>query len=514
MAEKIYDFIVVGAGSAGCIVTARILKARPDASVLLLEAGDDRPLRDSRYSDPALWTVVQSDAGIQWGYNSEPQPHLNNRVIKQSKARALGGCSAYNPMVYVHGSAYEYNAWEASGCTGWGYKSITRHFQRLEQELYITHSKRDPFVSAFLKAADQSGLPFNDGYNGKASHFGSVLLDFTIDQNGKRENLYQTHVQPWLDARANIEVISNALVGKVLLDQQKQATGIEYIDTQSGQTLRARVRQEIILSAGAVGNPQILMLSGIGASAELAKFNIPVVVDLKGVGQNVQDHVVLTTVFTAKKAVPPQPYGVSAAAAFVSLDGDPQHDPLPLVDLEFLTTSQTFDANALSQTTFLIYPVVMGLKSRGTITLRSSNPRDLPRLDPNYLSAPGDVEKCLKALKLSRKVGHAAGLDDWRDAELLPGSHIQTDEQLVEFIQNNAFSAYHIAGSCKMGVDAQAVVDPELKVRGVSGLSVIDASIMPQIVSGNTVAATMMIAEKGAEILLQRASGVMKSGRA
>lgn len=508
-AQTSYDYIVVGAGPAGCIVANRLAKADPGLSILLLESGTNVPADDAVVWDPVQWALVQQQAQYEWGYQSVPQANLDGRVIPMGRAKALGGCSVHNGMVYVRGGKFGFDAWAQQGCTGWDYASVLPYFAGVESDVVITTALQDDFMPALFKAcAETYGLPYNADYNALPCAYGCSPFQFLIDGNGRRETDYEAFIGN--QDLPNLEVAYGATVTGLILDGAA-AKGVNVSFPGQGPYAQIFARQEVILSAGAINSPQILMLSGIGSAAQLKSLGIAPVLDLPGVGQNLQDDLYINTLFTTSRAMPPQPYGLMGAVIFgySSLtgrsDGKLRTTPV-LTDIECSLSSGTMPGLDLPpdrQQSYLIYPNVQLLESRGTVVLASADPFDAPLIDPNYLSAPNDLQRCLDALTFARAIGNADALSGWRTAEILPGPDVQTPAQMESYIRQTCGTCYHYAGTCKMGVDAGSVVDPQLRVYGIANLRVIDASIIPTTVSGNTAAATMMIANKGAAMVLE-----------
>ncbi len=505
-----YDYIIVGAGPAGSIVAARLAQAQPGLSILLMDAGGDVPSDDPVVWDPTKWVLVQQNANYEWGYQSVPQVNLDNRVIPMGRARALGGCSVHNAMVYVRGGQWGYDNWASEGCTGWDYASVLPHFENVERDITITTAVQDAFMESLFQAGEQTfGLPYNPDYNALPCAYGVSPFQFMIDASGRRETDYEVFVgsRAW----PNVTVLTNAQVGAILLEGTV-AVGVRYTNLITGLASSVYASKEVVLAAGAIGSPQILMLSGIGNAADLAALGISSVVDLPGVGQNLQDDLYISLLFTSPQPMPPQPYGLMGAVIFgySAFPGVPEAGGIPpYTDIECSLASGTMtglDLPAEYQQSYLIYPNVQLLESRGTVKLASASPSAAPLIDPAYLSAPTDMQRCLDALQFARDIGNAPALSSWRMQEIYPGPQVQTPAEAAAYIRQTSGTCFHYAGTCKMGVDPMAVVDPFLQVRGVSRLRVIDASIIPTTVSGNTAAATMMIADRGASLLLEAAA--------
>ena len=523
---NIHDYIVIGAGAAGSIVAAKL--AARNASVLLLEAGEQA--MDPRVWDPQAWyEVLVEDADIEWGFQSVPQedlycpttdsaaqprddgsdsvrlvatlPHPLNRgagtarVLALPQAKVVGGCSLHNAMVYVRGARSDYDRWAALGLTGWDWGHVLPYFEEVEGVVSVLRGERNDFIDAMIEAAGEVGLPFNPNYNTGSSQFGAALLQFTISKDLTRETSYSRFNDP---PSPNLTLQTGALVTRIRFDSTPSAIGVEYLC--SGQLTTAFVRAEVILCAGAINSPKILMLSGIGEPQALQSHGIPVVANLPPVGRNFHDDLYVTVAFSAPRSLPPQPYGLAAIVLF----GPPTPD-LGTIHTECSVSSGTLAGwkprHRLEQS-YYIWPNILHLQSTGSVTLQSSDPSYPPLIDPGYLKAQGDIDLCREGLKLGREIGHARALAPWRIEEVLPGSDVMTDEELATYIRCTAGTTQHYVGSCRMGSGDDAVVDHELKVRGVVNLRVIDASIVPSWVTGNTAAVSMMIGARGVDFVL------------
>lgn len=504
--QSTYDFVIIGAGPAGSILASRLAHARPRLTILLIDAGGGVPPDDCLVWDPRQWARVQQQTGYEWGYVSVPQSNLDHRSISMNRARVLGGCSVHNAMVYVQGGRWGFDRWADEGCTGWSYAEVLPHFRSVERDVTLTTAAVDPFTESLFAAAAQTyGLPFNPDYNALPSAWGASPFQFLIDDRGRRETDFEVFVarrQP-----PNLSVLPYALASGIIFEGTA-AAGVRFTDRLTGSPGSAFARQEVILAAGAIGTPQILMLSGIGPGGDLARHGIASIVDLPGVGQNLQDDLYLPLLFTSPRPLPPQPYGLMGAVIFgyTPPSGVPAPVDVPeLTNVECSLASGTMlglDLPPGYQQSYLIYPNVQLLESRGAVRLSSADPADAPLIDPNYLGTPAEMQRCLDALTFARTIGNAPALAPWRSTEIYPGPAVKTPAEAEAYIRARAGTCFHYAGTCRMGADAMSVVNPQLQVHGVSRLRVVDASIIPTTVSGNTAAATMMIADRAASFIL------------
>jgi len=479
-----YDYIIIGAGSAGSIVASK-LAAYDDCIRILLPD-------NSQMWTPSDWfEVLQKYPEIEWGYKSVPQPNLNNRVIELAQAKVLGGCAIHNGMVYVRGSRRDFDAW-GKVAPGWSWNDVLPHFEKVEQTMKVLIGEASEFINNLFTAAAQYGLPNNVNYNTSESQYGYALLQFNMTNSSNliRETTYSTY-QP--EQYQNVTVLSKALVSRILFEDTK-AIGVEYV--KDGQQHLAYIQNEIILSAGAIASPKILMLSGIGDENELAKFDISVVANIPEVGKNLHDDLFVSAGFSISpnKDVPFYSYGLAPAVIFGSTENSSS-----VIDIESSVGVGTLKGFPGNKRSFWLWPNIMHLASTGTVTLRSSAPNDAPLVDPGYLTTPGDIQMCKTALQLGIDIGNQPGLSQWREKQIAP----EPGADLESYIRETADTTYHYCGTCRMGALSDSVVDTELKVRGTSGLRVIDSSVFPLSITANTAAATMMIADKGSDIIIK-----------
>jgi choline dehydrogenase len=495
-----FDYIILGAGSAGCILAARLAREFPRGRILLVEAGGEIAPDHETVWEPTRWLLVSREEALEWGCWSVPQPELGHRRLPMLRARALGGCSVHNAMVYVRGGRYGFDQWARSGCPGWDFASLLPCFEWVEGRLHLTRAAPDPFFEDLVAACGHQGIPSTPDASSSPDAFGVSLGQFVIGPQGRRQTTYSVFLGD--QSPANLSIASGVRFERILF-QSRRARGVVVTDSRTGRQAEVSARREILVAAGAIGSPHLLMLSGVGPEAHLRDLGIPVVSALPGVGENFQDDLLVTSVFLSRKPLPPQPHGLMGSVIFTSTD--PATLPVR-TDVQFSLASGTMAGLELPpewRRSYVLTPNLQLLGSRGTVTLASTDPAEPPVIDPRYLSAPGDLERCIAGLKLSRAIGHDRALAEWFAGEVLPGPDVQTDAQLEAYVRQTVDTCCHFAGTCRMGSDERAVVTPALEVRGVEGLRVIDASVIPTTVSGNTAAATMMIAARGAELVLR-----------
>jgi len=528
-----FDYIIVGAGSAGCVLANR-LSADPDCRVLLLEAGprDWNPFIHM----PAGLARLVSFKSINWNYTTEPEPNLNNRRLYWPRGRVLGGSSSINAMCYVRGHASDYDDWRDLGNPGWGFDEVLPYFTRAEDQgrgesehhgtggpLGVSDLQHVNELSrVFIQAAEQAEYFRNVDFNGPVQR-GFGLYQVT-QRNGRRCSTASGYLKP-VRRRANLVVRTGALTTRLLLEGNR-AVGVEY--ARRGLKHKVRAGREVLLAGGAINSPQLMMLSGIGPANMLETAGVRVRHALEGVGANLQDHL---DVMTLTRCSQPVTYdqlnelavglkyylfregigtsNIAEAGGFIA-SSRARHNR-PDVQMHFVPALlDDHGRNRLPGDGYTLHACNLRPESRGRLELRSDDPRRPVAIHANYLSAPEDVEMMLECIRLARDILSQPAFRPFRAHEIHPGDEVTDRAGLLEFIRNKAESIYHPVGTCRMGSDDDAVVDPELRVRGVDGLRVVDASVMPTLTGGNTNAPVIMIAEKAADLVLGRAATALR----
>ena len=520
--SKSYDYIIVGAGSAGCVLAARLtedLRTR----VLLLEAGGEGGAKEIRI--PAAFSKLFK-TGVDWNYATEPEPHLHERRLYWPRGKVLGGSSAINAMIYIRGNRADYDFWRELGNAGWGFAEVLPYFKKSENQergaseyhgvggpVNVTDPRYvNPLTRAFLAATEEIGIARNADFNGPEQD-GAALYQVT-QKNGARWSAADGYLQPARE-RSNLTVLPGAHATRVLLEG-KRAVGVAFLC--GGVAEAARADGELILAGGTVNSPQLLMLSGIGPASELKSAGISPMHDLPGVGKNLQDHPMVSVGYLCTQKISldgaetlgnflrwllwkngPLASNVAEAGLFLRT-----RVGLAVPDLQLLFGPAYYRGHGLvrrKEHCFGFGPTLITPESRGEISLRSANPLDAPAIRANYLSTDADLRTMIAGVRLARRLAHAKSFDQFRGEELHPGAAMTSDAEIAEFLRNELETLYHPVGTCKMGVDALAVVDARLRVHGIAGLRVVDASIMPRVPAGNTNAPVIMIAEKAAEMI-------------
>ncbi|MER8366874.1 choline dehydrogenase [Mesorhizobium sp. M1348] len=525
------DFVIIGSGSAGSAMAYR-LSEDGKHSVIVIEYGgsDIGPLIQM----PSALSIPLNMSLYDWGFVSEPEPHLGGRVLATPRGKVIGGSSSINGMVYVRGHARDFDHWAEQGAAGWGFADVLPYFKRMEdsaggEDGWRGHggpltvqrgSRTNPLYGAFVEAGRQAGFELTDDYNG-AKQEGFGPMEQTI-RGGRRWSAASAYLRPAL-RRKNVSLVKG-FARRVIIENQR-ATGVEIEVRKRIQAVRAR--REVIVAASSINSPKILMLSGIGPGQHLRENGIPVIADRPGVGRNLQDHMELyiqqesTKPITLNSVLNPFSKaligaqwlffksGLGAtnhfeAAAFVRSGAGVDY---PDIQYHFIPAAVRYDGKAAAKAHgFQAHVGPMRSKSRGSVTLRSPDPKSKPVIRFNYMSHPDDWTEFRHCIRLTREIFGQAAFDPYRGKELSPGSHVQSDEELDAFIRDHAESAYHPCGTCKMGRadDAMSVVDPECRVIGVEGLRVADSSIFPRVTNGNLNAPSIMTGEKAADHILGR----------
>ena len=523
-----YDYVVVGAGSAGCVLANRLTENDSDQVLLIETGGSDKSIFIQM---PTALSIPMNTRKYAWQYETQPEPFLDNRRMHCPRGKVLGGSSSINGMVYVRGHAKDFDEWHQYGATGWNYSHCLPYFRKAESWTFGSDDYRgdngplgvnngnnmqNPLYTTFIKAGVEAGYLETTDYNGcRQEGFGSMHM--TV-KNGIRCSTANAYLRPAMK-RSNLTVVTHAQVHRILLDG-KQATGVEY--KHKGQIKQALIKKEVILSAGSIGSPHILQLSGIGPKNILENAGITVRHDLPGVGENLQDHLEFYFQFRCKKSITlngkldPLSKLFIGARWFFKKDGLGATNHFescgfirskagvewPDMQYHFLPAAMRYDGrSAFDGHGFQVHVGHNKPMSRGWVRAISDNPDDHPEIQFNYLEHEEDREGFRQCVRLTREIINQSAFDEYRGSEIQPGEQIQTDEEIDAFVRQFTESAYHPSCSCRMGSDDMAVVDPQTRVRGLKGLRVVDSSIFPTIPNGNLNAPTIMVAERAADLI-------------
>jgi len=524
--DDLFDYVIVGAGSAGCLLANR-LSADPNTRVLLIEAGGTN--KNFWVDVPLGIPFLHGNPRFDWCYQSQPEPYLNGRTLPLPRGRGLGGSSAINGMVYVRGHASDFDQWRQMGNVGWGWDDVLPYFRRYENreqgeaggELKIGVAPyRWPILDVYMDAAKQAGYSRLQDYNSGGGREGFGLFELTV-ANGKRWSTYRAFLEPVMH-RSNLTVVTDATVERIIFDGRR-ACGIAY--RRDGKPEQAKTRGEVILSAGAYGSPHLLQLSGVGPAGLLSDVGIDVVADLPGVGENLHDHWMLRVLHRVKNArtlnsfLKTPLHKAAMGAGYLLGLKSPMGAPVSLLT-GFVRSDRAVETPDIQlQISIASYEKVGGPThpwpgigtsvciarptSRGWLRLQSPDPTARPAILHNYLATEEDQRIALSGMRIVRRILSQPAFQPHEPEEIMPTARVASDEELLDYARNNIGSVFHPVGTCRMGQDTMAVTDERLRVRGFEGLRIVDASVMPTITSGNTNAPVIMIAEKGAEMIRQ-----------
>ena len=522
-----YDYVIVGAGTAGCALAAR-LSEDAGSRVLLIEAG---PADTNPYIHMPVGFYKMTSGGLTWGYRTAPQRHANNREIPYAQGRVLGGGSSINAQVFTRGCPEDYDHWANDlGCPGWSFKDVLPYFLRMEDNdtlggayhgiggpLGVTSPRAQPLTRAFVQACQQFGMPYNPDFNGPRQEGASAYQ--TTNRNARRCSAAVAYLRPAL-GRPNLTVERQATVLRVVVEGGR-AAGVEWV--KRGERAVVRADAGVIVTAGAIGSPKLMLLSGIGPADDIRSHGISVVADLPGVGRNLHDHFGVDIVHELRGPFSLDKYNklhwktwagleyllfrtgpvastIVEGGAFWYAEKDA---PTPDLQFHFLVGAgvEAGVPSIASGSGSTLNSYTLRPKSRGTVTLRSADPADAPIIDPNFLADPYDLRISIEGVRQSREIMRQPALQRYVKREHFPGEDVKSTAELEAYVRQYGRTSYHPVGTCKMGTDAMAVVDSELRVHGIDNLRICDSSIMPQLISSNSNAPTLMIAEKAADII-------------
>jgi len=532
MSDEAFDYVIVGAGSAGCVLADRLSQDGRSTVLVLEYGGSDRSVLIQM---PAALSIPMNMKAYNWGYLSEPEPYLNDRRMHCPRGKVLGGSSSINGLVYVRGHPLDFERWEEEGAKGWSYRDVLPYFRRAESfaggadawrgdggPLATAQGRKlNPLYEAFIEAGREAGYAVSSDLNGERQE-GFGALDMTV-RDGVRASTANAYLRPSMK-RPNLKVVTHALASRVAFDGRR-AVGVHY--RRDGVKLKAGARREVILCGGPINSPQLLKLSGVGPAAELGAFGIDVVANRPGVGENLQDHLEFTFQVASKQPITLFSHTGFIRRALIGAEwllrgkglGASNHFEAggfirsragvryPDIQFHFLPMAVAYDGSTLAREHgFQAHVGPMRSKSRGWVRLKSSDPAEPPMIQFNYMSHSEDWTEMRSCVRLTREIFAQAAFDRYRGREIQPGTKCVSDEAIDAFVRERVDSAYHPSCTCKMGspADPLAVVDPQTRVIGVEGLRVVDSSIMPSITNGNLNAPTIMIGEKAADMILGR----------